>query len=104
VSAFLVILACLFFAAAVLGWGVAYTQRHQLKVDTAALKKVGAWYEGRVAELEDETRQLAEQVLIAGSIPRHAMPLPEPGVVEEYASDATGLISERLDPRDLPVG
>jgi hypothetical protein len=74
----------------------------QAEID--ALKKVGKWYEERNAELENETRSLAEQVVAGGSVVRHAMPLPGDDPVYEYAFDTTGLVAEKLDPRDLPVG
>lgn len=68
-----------------------------------ALKKVGGWYEQRVKDLENETRQLAEQVIASGQIVRPAMPIPEPEPRYEYAYDETGLVSDRLEPRDLPI-
>lgn len=67
-------------------------------------KKVGQWYEKRVADLENESRALAEQLVASGSVVRHAMPLPQPEEYKEYAYDPTGLVREQLDARDLPVG
>ena len=72
--------------------------------ELAGVNKVGKWYENRVEELENENRQLAEQVVISGSVPRLAMPLPGPDEAAIYAYDGTGLIREKLDPRDVPYG
>jgi len=97
---FLALLAALLFAAACLAGADSLVQRGHL----AAYKRVGAWYEKRVTELENETRQLAEQLVASGAVVRHAMPIPEADPAYDYAYDATGLIRERLDPRDLPIG
>ena len=64
------------------------------------INRVGKWYEDRVEELENETRQLAEQIVASGAVRHHAMPLPEPGVVEEYNYDQTGLVRETVDTRE----
>jgi len=100
----------LMFVLAVAGWVAFAIRSVQLKerqaaaqVTLDAVNKVGKWYEGRVAELENETRQLAEQVVLAGSFPRQAMPFPGADDGHEYAYDATGLVRETLDARDLPI-
>lgn len=73
-------------------------------VELDSYKRVGQWYENRVAELELETRQLAAQIIDGGSLVRPtAMPLPDDDMVGEWAYDSTGLVRERLDPRDLPI-
>ena len=100
--ALFVIFTCLFFATSVIGWSSAYVEKHQRDVEVTALKKVGGWYEGRVTELEQETRNLAAQIVASGGV-RIAMPHPEPEAYHEYAYDDTGLVRETLDARDLPV-
>jgi hypothetical protein len=99
----------LLFALTVVGWSGAliewyarrlHEDRDEIKLES--YKKVGAWYEKRVEELEHEAQQLAAQLVESGRVPI-AMPIPPsepPGV---YASDPTGLIVERLDEYDLPV-
>lgn len=81
-----------FFASQTLVW------RERL----ASYKRIGKWYEHRVEELENETRQLAEQVLASGAVVRHAMPVQGPLPDDQYAFDPTGLVVEKLDPRDVP--
>jgi hypothetical protein len=104
----MIYLLCLAFFAllwAAVATTIAIFLRHAHKVELAAVNKVGRWYEGRVEELENETRALAGQIVAIGGVtPHHAMPLPEADPGYEYASDATGLVLERLDPRDLLVG
>jgi hypothetical protein len=97
------------FAYAVLASAVAYAQHARAKYQREAWEhklesnnKVGKWYQDRVAELENESRALAEQVVASGGVVRHAMPFEPVGPPEEFAYDATGLVRERLDPRDLP--
>ena len=69
-----------------------------------ALKKLGKWYEARVAELEQDSALLASQLVQAGTVPIHAaMPISRHEPSNEYASDPTGLVVEKLDPYDLPV-
>ncbi len=60
-------------------------------------KRVGTWYEARVAELENETRVLAEQIVASGAIRHRAMPLPPVEPDRVYLSDDTGLVNEVLD-------
>ena len=104
---FLVVGSLVLFIWAVVATNVAWAERGKRLLWDAThveeingINRVGKWYEDRVEELENETRQLAEQIVASGSIRHRAMPLPEPGVVEEYRSDATGLFVEKVDPRD----
>lgn len=107
----LAILAQLLLVVAAFGWAQYVAERarrsgalvaHNAEVD--ALKRVGAWYEGRVAELEQETRELAFQVLSAGgqAVMPSARAEIDPYEGKEFAYDETGLVREVLDPRDLP--
>lgn len=101
-TALFALLACLFFALAVVGWSAAYVEKRTAATELAAVKKVGKWYEQRVLDLEEETRQLAGQVIASGGV---GVAMPSwPGEPDaEYAYDPTGLVRERLDPRDVPV-
>lgn len=99
-TALFALLACFFFALAVVGWSMAYVEKHQRNVDTESLKKVGGWYEGRVEELENENRQLAEQVVASGAVVRQAMPIPPADYPYEYHTDPTGLVVDRVDPAE----
>ena len=96
--AVLILLACLLFAGLAIAVARVLVEREKL----ASYKRVGDWFEHRVAELENENRQLAEQLVVSGAVKHLAMPLPprEPDV--EYAYDPTGLVREVLDPRDVP--
>jgi hypothetical protein len=67
---------------------------HEVKM--AAYKKVGSWYEARVVELEEENRNLAQQIVDSLGHPAVAMPPWPTDPLGEYASDATGLLIERL--------
>lgn len=98
--AFLTLIVFVLFAVASVAVARVLVEREKL----ASYKRVGAWYEQRVAELENENRQLAEQVVASGLVRPHAMPLPPPEPDVEYAYDPTGLVREVLDPRDLPAG
>lgn len=96
---FLIILTFLLFAAASLAvaWAIVERGGHR------ETKRVGKWYQTRVAELEQENAVLANQVLNAGALPiRNAMPLDLPEEGKLYAYDQTGLVREELDPRDIP--
>jgi hypothetical protein len=94
------ILVALFFALACFAGALWFVEREKL----ASYKRIGQWYEHRVEELENETRQLAMQVVQSTGHPGIAMPLQEPEPYYEYASDPSGIVVERLDPRDLPLG
>lgn len=96
----LLILLAVVFAAACFGYSLWLVEREKL----SSYKRVGTWYEKRVAELENENRQLASQIVEGLGRPAIAMPLPEPLPDYEYASDPSGIIVERLDPRDVPLG
>jgi hypothetical protein len=105
----LALIACL-FVFTVAGWAAFAIGRVQLKerlagaqVNFDAHNKVGKWYQERVEELENENRQLAEQIIASGAIRHIAMPVPPRDDDALYASDATGLVVERLDPRDIPL-
>jgi hypothetical protein len=92
------------------GWAVAWNESTKRKLndrnaatELASFKKVGGWYEARVAELENETRQLAEQVIAAGGI-KHAVAMPrfdDPDAGAVWRTDDTGLVRERVDPNEL---
>jgi multidrug efflux pump subunit AcrB len=103
----LALLAALFFALAVVGWMAAYVEQQKAKslgemhtTELASINKIGKWYQDRVEELENETRQLAAQVVASGGVVAPAMPLPPADFAYDYASDPTGLVVERLDPRE----
>jgi hypothetical protein len=95
----LILLCCALFALSCVSVANSIVDRGRL----AAFKKVGQWYQERLEASENEARALAEQLVASGSIVRHAMPTPDPEPGYEYAYDETGLVRERLDPRDLPI-
>lgn len=104
----MIALAAFLFVLAVAGWAAFAIRSVQLRERVAAAqerldsyKRVGTWYETRVAELEDETRNLAMQIVSSTGAPAVAMPRWPDEPPGEYASDPTGLIRERLDPRDV---
>lgn len=102
-----------FFGVAVvaMAWCIVLNERvttNQSRHDTEmeSYKRVGKWFEKRVAELEQETTVLAAQVIQAGQVPvpKYAMPSPGPDDDAMYSFDDTGLVVDKLDPRELPYG
>lgn len=99
----IIVLAAVLFVWAVFGTAAIITTRatysgklvaKQAEID--AINKVGKWYQDRVAELENESRALAEQVIASGSIVRHAMPTPQPDGGMVYLTDDTGLVVDAV--------
>lgn len=104
----MIALAALFFVIAVAGWAAFFIRSTQLRERVAlheerlvSYKRVGTWYETRVAELEEETRNLAQQIVGSTGLPAVAMPRWPDQPQEEYAYDGTGLVRETLDRRDV---
>jgi hypothetical protein len=99
----IVVLTVIATAAAMYAWlckQAVAAEKLRAQTELDSYKRVGTWYEHRVEELESETRQLAEQIVASGQVVRPAMPLPPEEFAYEYRTDPTGIVVERVDPRE----
>lgn len=83
---------------------IASDQKHEVEIKT--YENVKDFWLRRYEESQQEAIVLAAQLVQLGTVPtpKYAMPLPDPDDGAEYSYDSTGLVVDKLDPREMPYG